>query len=178
MATQFQFKDYTFAVNPGQFQISRGKILKAFQPPMITGTVYPRAVIQPIGVEPILVTGRGELIGENVMEEYTRLYQVFIQEESGLLYLPNLAPFYAYFQKLEMTGKAGPNILSYEFSFLEDCGKNQTELSAQEPFYISRSGDTLCLISVKTGKTVEELLLSNPALQVSGELSEGTMVWL
>ena len=178
MSTQFQYKDYVFSINPNRFEIFRGRILKTYQPPMVKDGVSPRAIIQPIGLEPISVTGEGELVGENPMEEYARLYQLFLEEGSGLLSLPSLTPFYCYFESLRMTGQAGPNVLTYEFAFLEDCEKNQVSLTSTDRYYLSRRGDTLSLIAVKCGITVEQLLSSNPSLQSSEELEEGTMVWL
>ena len=178
MATQFQFKDYSFPINPNRFTISRGRVLKTFQPPVARAGVVRRAVIQPIGLEPIVVTGTGELAGEDPMAEYAKLYQLFLQEGSGLLTLPELTPFYCYFQSLRMTGQAGPNVLSYEFSFLEDCEKNSAALDSVPRYYVSRRGDTLCLAAVKCGVTVEALLEQNPGLEAADELKEGTLLWL
>ena len=178
MSTQFQYKDYVFSINPNRFEIFRGRILKTFQPPIVSKGTTPRAMIQPIGLEPIVIKGEGELVGVNPMEEYAKLYQLFLDEKSGLLGLPNLTPFYCYFESLQLTGQAGPNVLTYQFTFLEDCEKNKIPFTSTKSFYISRAGDTLCLIAVKNNTTTEQLLLSNPTLQVSEELEEGTVVWL
>ena len=178
MAVQFQFKDYIFPINPNRFRISRGRVLKTFQPPMAGAGVVRRAVIQPIGLEPVVITGTGELAGEDPMAEYVSLYQLFLQEGSGLLTLPGLTPFYCYFQSLQLTGEAGPNVLGYEFSFLEDCEKNSAALEHVPQYYVCRSGDTLCLAAVKCGVSVEELRSQNPALDAADELEEGTILWL
>lgn len=174
----FRFKNYVFSYNPNRFEVSRKRIIKVFHPPIMLNAESSKAYLQELGMEPIVVNGQGELIGDALMEEYAKLYRLFLEGGSGLLQIPGLVPFSCFFQKLSVVGQAGPKVLSYQFEFLEDCEKNRVELASVQEHYISRLGDTLALIAVRFGISMEELMKKNPSFSLGMDLKEGTKVWL
>lgn len=178
MSTRFRYKEYEFHINPNKFQIQRKRILKTFQPPVQTNALIPKAQIQDLGFEPITVTGEGEIIGDQLMAQYTALYEVFLQSGSGLLHIPGLSPFHCFFEKLSMVGQAGPKVLTYQFLFLEDCTKNVSDLLGVRNFYVTKRGDTLQVLALRFGMTEAELLQNNPQLDGVAALEEGIMLWL
>lgn len=178
MADRFRFKDYEFTINPDKFQMGRRRILKVFQPPLQRNRTVPKPQVQDLGLEPMMVSGEGTLIGDDPMEEYTKLYQLFLQQGSGLLHIPGIVPFHCHFESLSMTGKAGPKLLTYQFVFVEDSEKNNPVLHPVKTTYLTRSGDTVSLLAMKAGMELDEFLEKNPHLDVTTEIKEGTMVWL
>jgi hypothetical protein len=170
----FQFKNYIFSFNPNRFEISRQRMIKVFQSPI----GQPKAYLQDLGMEPIVVSGEGELIGESLMDEYAKLYQLFLEEESGLLQVPGLIPFSCFFRSLSIVGQAGPKVLTYQFEFIEDCEKNTVSLTSVADRYVSRRGDTLALVAIRFGVSISQLLEKNPSLSLGMDLQEGTTIWI
>lgn len=169
---KFRFKGYEFQVNPARFQISGSRNLKLFQSPLC------KPVTQDLGFNPLRITGEGELFGSDVMGEYQKLYKVYREESSGILFLPNMKPFYCFFDHLSITGQAGPQILKYEFSFTEDCQKNNETIANIQSYYVAKKGDTLYSIGLKCNISIVRLMEKNPRLSAMQELEEGTIVWL
>lgn len=169
---KFRFKGYEFRFNPSRFQINGSRNLKVFESPLCG------AVTQDLGFAPLQVSGEGELLGDDLMGEYQKLYRLFQEKSSGMLFLPDMKPFYCFFEKLSVTGRAGPRVLTYQFSFTEDCEKNSGEMAVSRPYYIAKAGDTLYLIGVKCGVSTARLLEKNPRLSLMSEIKEGTMIWL
>lgn len=169
---KFRFKEYTFAFNPHTFAVVQNRRVRTI--PLVNGTV----AAQELGFAPMAVTGEGELIGDDLMGEYQKLYELMLEKESGLLYLPDMTPFYCFLNKLSVIGKAGPRVLRYQFEFLEDCEKNTRTLTAQKPYYLTKAGDTLTLVAIKCGISLRALAALNPTLAQGEALEEGVMIWL
>lgn len=168
----FRYKNYEFLYHPVSFQISQRRNLKEFVMPQ------GNSVIQELGKEAMVVSGEGVLLGEDLMEQYGRLNDLFLDTGSGSLFLPGMSPIFCFWKELSVSGRPGPKMLTYRFSFLEDTERNSGRIYQRNPYYTVVSGDTLTLIAAKCNLTVEELLEKNPGLNGAGGLKEGTLVWL
>lgn len=171
MFSILKFKDYQFKFNPEKFSVLQQRRIKTFNTPF--DDVY----MQDLGFKPKVITGEGVLIGNNLMSEFEKLSNLQNQKESGLLYLPNLSPFYCFFNNLEIVGKAGEFLLRYKFEFLEDVMKNNKKIRAVKSFYVVKSGETLVEIAMKNNISVEKLKELNPNVY-NLTLKEGEILWL
>lgn len=167
-----RFGGYRFHYNPHLLTVTKTRRLHPF--PLADS----RTVFQEQGVEPTVITGEGTFIGDHAMTQFTDLEQLLLQPGSQLLGLPELAPLYCYFRKLEVVGKAGPKLLTYRFTFIEDTERS-AGLQRQSRFLITERGDTLITVAAKCSITVDDLLLRNPSLDTGRvDLPEGVMLWL
>lgn len=169
--SSFRFKNYTFLYHPSSFSISRQRILKEFLLP------EKGSVIQDLGKTAIKITGTGFLFGEDCMEQFEKLNDLFLEEGSGALFLPGISPIFCHFEELSVEGNPGPKMLTYRFVFLEDTQRNNGKISSRRSYYVVTQGDTLTVIAAKCSMTVEELITKNPGLSQSG-LKEGDILWL
>ncbi len=133
--------------------------------------------MQDLGDKPMVITGTGELIGD-YMEQYAKLYDIYIDRTSGLLYLPELAPICCYFTGLEIVGKAGPGLLTYSFEFSEDCENTSNSIISERSYHIVSAYDTLYTIALKYGISAETLFELNSSVTDALNLTEGDIIWL
>lgn len=166
---KFRFKGHEFSYLPREFQIERRRNLQVF---LLPGQP---AAGQDLGFYPRVITGEGELFGEDLQKQYEALYQLFLSQGSGLFCFPGIQPFYCYFEEFSVSGRAGPKMLTYRFSFREDCEKNSA--SSGGSWCTAQQGDSLASVAARYGTSVQELLLKNPGLG-GGELEEGDVIWL
>ncbi len=172
MSGKFRYKDYEFRYNPREFTITRERNLLKFIVP------EQDSVIQDMGYEPAVISGIGELLGDNVMDEYVKIQNIFNNKDSGLLYIPDLSPINCYFNKLKIIGKAGPKVLTYNFEFVENH-KTITRFTGVIPKYIiTTGGESLHTISLKHGVTLDSLIAKNYHIINIEKIPQGVTVWL
>jgi hypothetical protein len=169
--SSFRFKNYTFFYHPSSFTITRQRVLREFLLPVNS------SVIQDLGKTAMKITGTGYLFGEDCMEQFEKIHDLFLEEGSGALFLPGISPVFCYFEELSVEGNPGPRMLRYRFSFLEDTQRNSGKLAARRSYYVVLAGDTLTVIAAKCRMTVEELLSKNPGLS-QDNLKEGDILWI
>ncbi len=172
MSSKFRFKDYEFKYNPREFSITKERNLLKFIVP------EQEHVIQDMGYEPTVISGVGELVGTNIMDEYVKIQDIFNDNSSGLLFIPNLSPINCYFNRLQITGRAGPKVLSYSFEFVENAKLSSTFSSTASKYYIATGGESLSQIAIKYGIDLDELALKNTDITDSENISQGVTVWL
>jgi len=112
--TKVIFKNYEFFYNPRTFTIKRERNIVEFISP-VAGSI-----VQDLGLGARVVTGEGELVGNDIENQYEKLNELFLSQHNGLLHIPKYKPFYAYFASLSVTAKPAPNLLTYSFKFIED----------------------------------------------------------
>lgn len=166
-----RFGTHRFRYNPHRLSITKQRRLQTY--PLASS----KTMFQELGYEPMVIEGEGTLTGTDVMAQLAALEQLLEQPGSQLLGLPELAPMYCYFTRLEAVGKAGPKFLTYRFTFLEDSQRS-AGLQPQARYLIAERGDTIVTVAARCGLTVEELLARNPSLSGQLELQEGSMLWL
>lgn len=171
MFSILKFKDYQFKFNPEKFSISQKRQLKLFACPNFD------VQIQDLGFMPRVITGEGILVGDDLMKEFEKISNLHNQENSGLLYLPNLSPFYCYFNDLQIIGQAGEMVLRYKFEFIEDAPKNSRNIKSVKSYYIVRKGETFVEIASKNNIALDKLKQLNPSYN-NLTLKEGDIIWL
>ncbi len=166
-----QFGSHRFAYNPHTLTVETDKKLT------VTTLVDHRRIYQKQGYQPMVVTGEGRLVGEDLMAQFVALQKLLLQSDSQLLSLPGLSPFYCYFTRLKIIGRAGPQFLTYQFAFLEDTERAKSAISSDRHLVVGQ-GQTLATVAALYGVSVETLITLNPTLAGRIELAEGTVVWL
>ncbi len=111
---KLRFRGVDFYLNPKTLQVRREKKYVR----LLSPTQGP--VVQEVGRLPAQISGEGELYGERAEAEYQTLIGLFQMEGSGYLQLPGEEPMQAYFASLGALRKAGPEVMRYSFSFVED----------------------------------------------------------
>ena len=56
-----------------------------------------------------VVSGRGQFIGDNCLNQYAELLRLYCEGGSGILSLPDIKPFFAYFTGLELSCDPSPD---------------------------------------------------------------------
>lgn len=112
--SKLRFKGFEFNYNPHTFTISGRRNIVEFLSP-VSGSI-----VQDLGASARTITGEGVLLGADCNKQYEQLFATFLQEQSGLLQIPDMKPFYAFFASLSVTAKPTPNLLYYSFKFIED----------------------------------------------------------
>ena len=169
MNSLIRFKGYTFEHNPrtllitSQKNISRQSVLGA------------KSTVRETGDNCRVITGEGTIHGDNCIYKFMKLFQLKEQSGSGILSLPNIKPFYAYFSSLEFSADPTPKLITYKFVFKEDSLK-QGPSASPEKFYYTQEGEDLWDISYKFNVPVETLVELNPELNSVNEIEQGTKV--
>ena len=167
------YKGYVWPFNPEKIQMEYARNIKKIPLP------FCGSVLQDMGWNKRIVTGKGEFIGITCMEEFNRLAGVFSEEGSGTLRMPNTAPFTAAFSALKMVGEAQPDCVSYEFTFLEDDAAVSDGTSVSETgIYVCVGGENLWSVADSYGTTVDRLKALNPMIQWPNGLEAGQKVVL
>ncbi len=120
------------------------------------------------------VSGKGKLVGEDCLKKFNELVKLQSGTESGILSLPNIKPFYAYFRKLELLCEPSPKVITYSFEFIEDSEKNF--IVRENLYHTVSDGETLWDISYKYKVDIETLVSLNPEVKRLDELSEGSRI--
>jgi hypothetical protein len=110
---KFLYKDYVFTYNPEHFEIIDEKETAHFFAPLKGD------VVQVLGRKARVVRGRGELFGQNAIDQYFSLWSYYSLEGAGSLTIPGGVSFSANFVKLKMIGESNPTAVKYEFEFVE-----------------------------------------------------------
>lgn len=133
---------------------------------------YGGSVIQDFGRQNCIITGSGYFVGETCADMYNRLRDKFDQSGVGILTLPGFPPIKAFFNKLVIKGEPKPDLLGYEFEFIEVDDKyqdvssvNSGTGSAKIIRKIVPDGETLWDISYKYGINIDKLVELNPQVR-------------
>ena len=119
-----------------------------------------------------VVSGEGELVGEDCTEQYKAIEKLFERNRAGVLTLPGMKPFFAYFTGLSVQGSEAKGVLRYKFEFTRDrAGRKDTER-----FHICKEGESLFDIAYEYETHVEKLAALNPQLKRPDNLKEGERV--
>ncbi len=163
-----RFMGYTWHHNPKKLEIVCGKDVVKFSVP------YFRQMVQSFSHKLITVRGIGELYGEDCMEQYKKLNDIFDKGEPGILCLPSIAPMYACFDKLSVVADDKPSVLTYEFSFTQTKGRDPL-LPMKKTITVTED-TTLWDIAYENNVEVESLVELNPHIMFINSIQEGEVV--
>lgn len=116
---KLRFKGYELSYNPKSLSLKKERNLLQLNSPL-SGNI-----IQDLGFNAAVITGEGVFYGSDAKKQYDLLYSLFLNGKSEVLHIPGYKPFYAYFTSISSSRKAGADILSYSFKFIEDCKKSE-----------------------------------------------------
>lgn len=123
-----------------------------------------------------VIKGKGELAGADCSVQFKTLCDLFEKGRKGLLTLPFMKPFYAYFTDLSLTGEATPELITYTFEFVE--AESAGFSGAKREYVCAKEEETLFDIAYREGVSVESLVALNPQIKRPDELQEGEEVRL
>lgn len=157
-----RYKGYVWSHNPKTLKITTMQNLSE------QSVMQGRARIQDFGLKSRVITGSGNLYGEDCLEQYGELIKLHNQGGSGILSLPDTPPFYAYFKSVELACDPTPKLITYNFEFVEDLwGKKENPGSF---YHTVGDGETLWDISYMYSVPVETLVDLNPQIMRLDEL--------
>ena len=104
-----QYKDFRFSYNPARLQVIHQRRTVEHDCPGYG------AVTQVLGEAPRIIRGSGAFWGEQAMNEFEALHQVYCQQDAGMLLIPMYQPILAYFTQLQITGQGASVQFTFEF---------------------------------------------------------------
>lgn len=171
MNSMVRFKGYSLEHNPEKLSITSQKNLSR------QNVLGAKSVVGETGDNERVVTGVGKIHGENCIYRFMKLFRLKEQSGSGILSLPGIKPFYAFFVSLEFAADPTPELITYKFVFREDCAR-QSKLAIPERYYTTEQNEDLWDVSYKFNVPVETLAALNPEIKRANDVSEGTRVRL
>lgn len=120
---------------------------------------YNKAYIQNTGRKNMLISGEGELYGDDCTQQFERLFALFKSGGSGVLAIPKLCTVHAVFESLKIKGYPRPDVLKYSFVFREVMEKTA---DASFSAYTAAEGETLWDVSYMFGVSIDRLVKCNP----------------
>ncbi|MCR5652878.1 MAG: LysM peptidoglycan-binding domain-containing protein [Ruminococcus sp.] len=169
MNSLIRFKGYEFEHNPETLRITTQKNISQ------QNVIGAKSVVSEIGDNSRTIIGEGKIHGENCIYKYIKLFKLKEQSGSGVLSLPGIKPFYAFFQSLEFSADPTPELITYKFVFRENSSKNRNSL-VPEKYYTVQNGEDLWDISYKFNVPIETLTELNPDIKRANEIEEGRVV--
>lgn len=121
-----------------------------------------------------VVVGRGQLVGEDCINRYADLLKLQYEESSGILSLPEIKPFFAFFTRIELSCDPTPDFIEYEFEFVEDCSAESEKNTPY--FHICSAGENLWDVSFNYSVPIETLVELNPNIRYIKENLVGQRV--
>lgn len=167
-----RFQDYTWKHNPKTIQVACRREIKEWKLPGQGN------LLQDLGPGKRIVTGEGELFGEDCLLQFRTLAALCEQGGTGFLILPDSTGFEASLVSLTMVGQAGPDIVGYRFEFWEQVGEGIPILWEGKDYHIVQEGETLWDISKLYGISISELARRNPNVKRPDQLAAGEKVAL
>ncbi len=165
-----RFAGYTWHHNPKSLKVTNGKKVVVLSVP------YSTDVLQNFGEKPLTISGVGELYGEDCLEQYEKLRQVYEMGKSDVLCLPQLIPMYAYFDSLTLQAQPSANVLTYSFSFTQV--KNKPSVCNCVQSVVAEDSQSLWDISHLYGVPIDTLVAVNPQIMFLNDLTQGEVVRL
>ena len=164
-----RFRGVQWHHNPKEIVFSCDKSVKELNSP--NGTSY----IQNMGRKNMVISGTGELYGNDCLEQFDRLLSLFRQGGQGVLAIPKITPVYAVFESLKIKGEPKPDVLEYSFVFREVMEEKQQDKTQT---YTAGEGKCLWDISYKFGVPIDTLVRLNPSVKRPDTSLEGKVIRL
>ena len=158
-----RYKGTAWEHNPQTLKISSHRSLYE------QGVAGGSSVVRDFGERSRVITGSGQLAGEDCISKFAELVVLQNQSDSGILSLPDVAPFYAFFKSVELSCDPTPELITYKFEFVEDLSRGRTDI--EKRYHTVAEDETLWDISYRYGVKIEELVELNPELSRVDELT-------
>lgn len=162
-----RFAGFMWQVNPYKLYVDRKRLTTRYT------TLGSGEVIGNICEGIDTVSGEGEFAGSDCIARYEKLEKLYRENRRGLLTLPGMKPFYAYFTELSMLGDDTPSVVRYKFGFVRDSKENFSR-----KYHICKEDESLFEIADLYGTDLMKLVKLNPRLSRADGLKEGEKVAL
>lgn len=163
-----KFKGFTWQHNPRELVFEDEKTLRELSAP------FDKSVVWNTGRRNMRISGEGELYGEDCLEQFQRLFELFRAGGSGVLAIAEVPSVYAVFESLKLIGRPRPNVLTYRFVFRELMEiREDTQRET-----LAAAGENLWDISYRYGVGIDELVRLNPQVKRPDESVEGGVIRL
>ncbi len=116
------------------------------------------------GKRAMVVTGEGELCGENALDIFLKLAEIHNGGGSGVLSIPDIPPFEAVLTDLSLTREPKDGVIGYSFKFLEKCRFDSGDSAKDRSVTLAETAD-LWEISAKYARPIEILVEKNPDIE-------------
>ncbi len=158
---KMRYKGITFEHNPESLRVQDKAKVKE------DNILFGEPEITRVGRKCRTVTGKGQFAGENCIRAYADLLRLQMEGGSGILSLPDIKPFFAYFTKLELSCDPTPELVEYGFEFCEDTTDSD---SGNTPYYHKvMMGENLWDISYMYSVDIDTLVRLNPDIRFINE---------
>ena len=136
---------------------------------------FESSAIQETGRRNMIIKGEGELYGEDCLEQFARLFELFKKSGQGVLAIPQISPVYAVFESLRIIGQPRPDVLTYSFVFREVM---QSQSEDKPVNYVVGEDESLWDVSYKFGISIDKLVELNPQFKRPDIVNEGEVIRL
>ena len=165
--TSMSFDGYTWEFNSKYLTFSHNTNTNISYYP------YGGSTLQNFVKQNCVITGSGCFVGENCTDMYNKLKDKFNSGKIGVLTLPGFPPINAFFSRLVLKGEPKPDVLDYEFEFIEVQDEYLEIASLDESGKsggknirkVIPNGETLWDLSYKYGINVDKLVSLNPQIR-------------
>lgn len=166
--SRMRFKGYSWEHNP--------KALKLTSTEQLSEQVVPQGKfrIQDFGARSRVVSGTAQLYGDDCLQQYHLLQKLQNQSTSGVLSVPDMQPFYAYFKSIELACDPTPDLVTYNFEFIEDLTKKAE--NNDKVYHIVKEDETMWDISYAYDVDIQQLVELNTHIKRLDELEEGESI--
>lgn len=131
--------------------------------------------IQNLGRKNMIISGSGELFGEDCLEQFDRLLCLFKEGGSGTLAIDGMKSICAVFENVKIIGQPKPDVLSYSFVFREVM---EYKTQSEPTVHIAQDGECLWDVSYQYQISIDSLIELNPWVKRPDEDLNGREVAL
>ena len=163
-----KFKGYKWHHNPRELVFEDEKKVSELTAP------FDKSVVQNAGRRNMRISGEGELYGEDCLDQFLRLLELFREGGSGVLSIAGIPSVYAVFESLKLVGRPRSDILTYRFVFRELMEERDDKLRE----VTAAPNENLWDISYRFGIDIDTLVRLNPQVRRPDELTAGEVVRL
>lgn len=163
-----RYKGYKWQHNPSSIIITTKEEIKEQM------VLQSKSFVRDLGAKARVVKGSGQLVGKDCIAQYGQLLKLQSKGGSGVLSLPDTLPFYAFFKSIELACDPTPEVVTYNFEFVEDLSVEP--LIGDCTCHTVNMEETLWDISYKYNIAIEKLVELNPQISRVDELTVGEQV--
>ncbi len=150
---KMNYKNFSFDVNPSAVKIEFSKNISC------ENIIFSNSKTDEISFNPVIISGEGCFCGENAKDYAHELMRIFKSNGSDYLFVPDIDPIKAFFDKLCISYNADKNSVGYTFSFIEDCSDKKSNYDFG--FTYALKGENLYDIANRTGVSIETIVENN-----------------
>lgn len=127
-----------------------------------------------------IITGEGELSGDNAVKRFLKLTELHDNGTVGILTLPEMDPFYAELSELSLIREPKDGVIGYKFKFIEKTDSPPEEaVDEVKNSIIIENDSSLWKIAARYNVSIERLVKNNPSVETPfSVLSAGSEVYL